>query len=51
MKSETCGEFREMLDFDHLKIAIAGDAAAVEPGLRELGIPIIRVDYEGRRLE
>lgn len=41
----------EMLDFAHLKIAIAGDAAAVEPGLRELGIPIVRVDYEGRRLE
>ena len=41
----------DMLDFAHLKIVIAGDAAAAEPGLRELGIPIIRVDYEGRRLE
>ncbi len=40
----------EMLDCDHLKIVIAGDAATIEPGLRELDIPIIRVDYEGRRI-
>ena len=40
----------ETLDAAHLKIVIAGDAAAIEPGLRELDIPIVRVDYEGRRV-
>ena len=40
----------EMLDAAHLKIVIAGDAAEIEPGLRELDIPIVRVDYEGRRV-
>ena len=40
----------DMLDAAHLKIVIAGDAAAIEPGLRELDIPIVRVDYEGRRV-
>ena len=38
----------DMLDDAHLKIVIAGDAAQIEPGLRELDIPIVRVDYEGR---
>ena len=39
----------DLLDIDHLNIVIAGDAAVVEPGLRELGIPIVPIDYEGRR--
>ena len=33
-----------------LKIVIAGDAATVEPNLRELGLPIVRIDYEGAEL-
>ena len=40
----------ELLDVDHLNIVIAGDASAVEPGLRELGLPIVRIDYEGREI-
>ncbi len=40
----------ELLDVDHLNIVIAGDASAVEPGLRELDLPIVRIDYEGREL-
>ena len=39
----------DLLDIDHLNIVIAGDAAVVEPGLRDLGIPIVSIDYEGRR--
>ncbi len=38
------------LDGDHLAVLVVGDAAAVEPGLAELGIPIVRVDYEGREV-
>ena len=33
----------------NLSIVIAGDAAAVKPGLAELGLPIVEIDYEGRR--
>jgi len=40
----------ELLDVDHLNIVIAGDAAEIEPGLSELGLPIVAIDYEGRRL-
>ncbi len=40
----------DLLDVDHLNIVIAGDASVVEPGLRELGIPIVHIDYEGREL-
>ena len=40
----------DLLDVDHLNIVIAGDASVVEPGLRELDIPIVRIDYEGREL-
>ncbi len=44
------GAGSELLDVDHLNIVIAGDAAEVEPGLAELGLPIVPIDYEGRRL-
>ena len=40
----------DLLDVGHLNIVIAGDAAAVEPGLRELGLPIVHIDYEGRKI-
>ena len=33
-----------------LKIIVAGDAATVEAGLRELGLPLARIDYEGTKL-
>ena len=35
----------------HLKVLVVGDGAAIEPGLRELGLPLVRVDYEGRKIE
>ena len=38
----------ELLDVDHLNIVIAGDASEIEPGLSELGLPIVPIDYEGR---
>ncbi len=40
----------DMLKSDRLNIVIAGDASVIEPGLRELGLPIEPIDYEGRRL-
>ena len=39
---------RERLDSDHLAVLVVGDAGVVEPGLAELGVPIVHVDYEGR---
>ena len=36
------------LNPDALKIVIVGDAAAIEADLRQLDIPISRIDYEGR---
>ncbi|MDA0770666.1 MAG: pitrilysin family protein [Chloroflexi bacterium] len=32
---------------DQLKIVVVGDAAVIEPGLKELGLPLVRIDYEG----
>ena len=40
----------ELLDVGHLNIVIAGDAAAVRPGLEELNLPIVEIDFEGRQL-
>jgi zinc protease len=40
----------ERIDTDHLKVLVVGDRKVIEPGLRELGLPIASVDYEGRRL-
>ena len=37
-----------LLDVAHLNIVIAGDAAEIEPGLSEIGLPIVPIDYEGR---
>ena len=34
----------------HLKILVVGDAAVIEPGLRELGLPLVHVDYEGGKI-
>ena len=33
-----------------LKIVVAGDAASIGPALRELGYPVVPIDYEGARL-
>ena len=34
-----------------LKIVVAGDASQVEPALRELGYPVVSIDYEGTKLD
>ena len=38
----------ERIEDGHLKVLVVGDRSAVEPGLRDLGLPIVQVDYEGR---
>ena len=38
------------IDDGRLAVLVVGDRAAIEPGLRELGLPIVPVDYDGRRL-
>jgi zinc protease len=42
---------REHVFPDRLNIVVVGDRAAIEPGLQELGIPLVHLDYEGRPLE
>ena len=39
------------VDDKRLAVLVVGDRAAIEPGLRELGLPIVPVDYDGRLLE
>ncbi len=34
-----------------LVVLVVGDAEVVEPGLRELGLPVVAVDHEGRRTD
>ena len=36
---------------DRLAILVVGDRAVVEPGLRELELPLVHLDYEGRLVE
>ncbi len=40
----------ERIDDGHLSVLVVGDMKVVEPGLRELGFPVVPVDYEGRPL-
>ena len=37
----------ERIDRDHLMVLVVGDREVVEPGLMELGLPIVHVDYDG----
>lgn len=41
---------QEHLRSEGLQIVVAGDAAVVEGGLRELGYEVARVDYEGNKI-
>jgi zinc protease len=41
----------EHVDPDCLSIVVVGDRAVIEPGLRELDLPIVHLDYEGRAVE
>jgi predicted Zn-dependent peptidase len=36
------------IDDGHLAVVVVGDRQAIEPGIQELGLPIIEVDDEGR---
>ena len=39
------------IDDKRLAVLVVGDREAIEPGLRELGMPIVPVDFDGRRVE
>ena len=39
------------IDNDHLTVLVVGDTDVVEPGLDELGLPIVLVDVDGRQID
>jgi zinc protease len=41
---------QEHVDPSNLSIVVVGDRAVIEPGLRELNLPIVFLDYEGSLL-
>ena len=41
----------EHIDNDRLTLLVVGDCEAIEPGLRELGLPVRLVDPEGREVQ
>jgi zinc protease len=41
----------EQIDASRLTVLVVGDRAVVEPGLRELGLPLVHLDAEGQPLE
>ena len=41
----------EHVDPELLSIVIVGDRSVIEEPLRELGLPIVLLDYEGQPLE
>ena len=41
----------ERLDNGRLKVLVVGDGASIEPGLSELGLPVVAVDQDGRELK
>jgi predicted Zn-dependent peptidase len=38
------------IDTRNLNIVIVGDASVISPGLEELGLSVVEIDYEGRRV-
>ena len=40
----------EQIRPSHLRVLVVGDREAVEPGLRELGLPLVLLDVHGNRL-
>ena len=40
----------EKIEPNNLKVLVIGDKTVVEPSLRELGLPIISVDYDGNHI-
>ena len=41
---------QERIDDSHLQVLVVGDREVIEPGLKELGLPVVPVDYEGHVL-
>lgn len=41
---------RERITNHRLMVLVVGDREVVEPGLREIGLPVCRVDHEGREI-
>ena len=41
---------RQRVAAEHLALLVVGDAEVIEPGLKELDLPLVRVDHEGREL-
>ena len=41
---------QEMIDTEHLNILVVGDDSVIGQSLGELGVPVSRVDYEGRTI-
>jgi zinc protease len=41
----------EHVDPESLSIVVVGDRATIEPGIRELGLPVVHLDYEGQPIE
>ncbi len=39
---------KERIDDGALKVLVVGDREVIEAGLREIGLPVVLVDYEGR---
>ena len=48
--SETHRVAGKRVDDEHLAVLVVGDRETVEPELAKMGLPIVHVDYEGRRL-
>ena len=48
--SETHRVAGKRVDDEHLAVLVVGDRETVEPELGKMGLPIVHVDYEGRRL-
>ena len=41
---------RERLQPDHLKLLVVGDRKVIEPGLRELDLPLVLLDADGHEM-
>jgi zinc protease len=42
---------QERIINDRLMMLVVGDREVVEPGLREIGLPVCLVDHEGREIQ
>ena len=47
---ELLGAARQHIDDSRLRVLVVGDRSVLEPGLLELGLPLVHVDHEGREI-